>query len=71
MKRLAQIAALVVVALLSSCSNKEIALSLEPLYTPRYAKGFSIERDTERDNFLSSAEALEYGLIDKVVDKRI
>ena len=30
-----------------------------------------IERDTERDNFLSSAEALAYGLIDKVVDKRI
>ena len=30
-----------------------------------------IERDTERDNFLSSAEALAYGLIDKVLDKRI
>ena len=30
-----------------------------------------IERDTERDNFLSSAEALEYGLIDRVVDKRL
>ncbi len=29
-----------------------------------------IERDTERDNFLSSAEALEYGLIDKIVEKR-
>ena len=30
-----------------------------------------IERDTERDNFLTSSEALAYGLIDKVVDKRI
>lgn len=30
-----------------------------------------IERDTERDNFMSSEEALKYGLIDKVVDKRI
>ena len=30
-----------------------------------------IERDTERDNFMSSEEALAYGLIDKVVDKRI
>ena len=30
-----------------------------------------IERDTERDNFMTSAEALEYGLIDRVVDKRI
>ena len=29
-----------------------------------------IERDTERDNFMTSAEALEYGLIDNVLDKR-
>lgn len=29
-----------------------------------------IARDTERDNFMSAAEALEYGLIDKVIDKR-
>ncbi|MFA6948248.1 MAG: ATP-dependent Clp endopeptidase proteolytic subunit ClpP [Eubacteriales bacterium] len=28
-----------------------------------------IERDTERDNFKTAAEALEYGLIDKVIDK--
>ena len=30
-----------------------------------------IDRDTERDNFLSSEAAAEYGLIDKVIDKRI
>ena len=30
-----------------------------------------IERDTERDNFMTSKEALEYGLIDKVLEKRI
>lgn len=30
-----------------------------------------IARDTERDNFLSALEAKEYGLIDKVIDKRI
>ncbi len=30
----------------------------------------TIERDTERDNFMSAAEALEYGLIDKVIEKR-
>ena len=30
-----------------------------------------IERDTERDNFMTSAQAVEYGLIDKVIDKRI
>ena len=29
-----------------------------------------IEHDTDRDNFLSAQEALEYGLIDKVFDKR-
>lgn len=29
-----------------------------------------VERDTERDNFLTTQEALEYGLIDKVIDKR-
>jgi len=30
-----------------------------------------IARDTDRDNFLSAEEAKEYGLIDKVIDKRI
>ena len=29
-----------------------------------------IERDTERDNFMSASTAAEYGLIDKVIDKR-
>ena len=29
-----------------------------------------IERDTERDNFMTSYEALEYGLIDKVITKK-
>ena len=28
-----------------------------------------IEKDTERDNFMSSQEAVEYGLIDKVLEK--
>ena len=31
----------------------------------------TIDRDTERDNFLSAQAAAEYGLIDKVIDKRI
>ena len=30
-----------------------------------------IERDTERDNFMSAKEAMEYGLVDRVIDKRI
>ncbi|MDR0528830.1 MAG: ATP-dependent Clp endopeptidase proteolytic subunit ClpP [Zoogloeaceae bacterium] len=29
-----------------------------------------IEKDTDRDNFLSAAEALEYGLIDRVMTQR-
>lgn len=29
-----------------------------------------IERDTDRDNFMSAEEALEYGIVDKVVDHR-
>jgi len=29
-----------------------------------------IERDTERDNFMTAAEACEYGLVDKVIAKR-
>jgi len=29
-----------------------------------------VERDTDRDNYMSAAEALEYGLIDKVIEHR-
>lgn len=29
-----------------------------------------IERDTERDNFMTAQQALEYGLIDKVIESR-
>lgn len=29
-----------------------------------------ISRDTERDNYMSAKEALEYGLIDRIIDKR-
>ena len=30
----------------------------------------TIAQDTERDNFMTAQEALEYGLVDKVLDKR-
>ena len=30
----------------------------------------TIERDTDRDNFLSASAAVEYGLVDQVLDKR-
>lgn len=45
MRRLAQIALFVVVALFLSCSDNSVVRHTEPLYTPRYAKGFSIEQD--------------------------
>ncbi|CAA6798624.1 MAG: ATP-dependent Clp protease proteolytic subunit (EC [uncultured Sulfurovum sp.] len=32
-------------------------------------KAKQLEKDTERDNFMSSAEAVEYGLIDQVLTK--
>ncbi len=31
----------------------------------------AIERDTDRDNFLSAADAVKYGLVDQVLEKRI
>ena len=30
-----------------------------------------IARDTERDNFMNAQQALEYGLVDKVIDRRV
>ena len=30
----------------------------------------TIEKDTERDNFMSASEACEYGLIDKIITKK-
>ncbi|NDC89907.1 MAG: ATP-dependent Clp protease proteolytic subunit, partial [Bacteroidetes bacterium] len=31
----------------------------------------TIARDTERDNFMSASEALKYGLVDKVIERRV
>ena len=30
-----------------------------------------IEQDTERDNFMTAKQALEYGLIDKIIERHI
>ena len=30
----------------------------------------TIEADTERDNFFTASEAMEYGLIDRVIENR-
>lgn len=31
----------------------------------------TIERDTDRDNFLTAAQAAEYGLVDRVIERRV
>ena len=45
MKRLLSIVALVVVALFVACGGQNVERDTEIVYTPRYAKGFAIERD--------------------------
>ena len=45
MKRLLSIVALVVVALFVACGGQTVERDTEIVYTPRYAKGFAIERD--------------------------
>ncbi|MBO5797719.1 MAG: ATP-dependent Clp protease proteolytic subunit, partial [Clostridia bacterium] len=30
----------------------------------------TIERDTDRDNYMTAQQAMEYGLVDKVIEKR-
>ena len=42
---LAQIALFIVTTLFISCENNAVLRQTEPIYTPRYAEGFSIERD--------------------------
>lgn len=46
--------------------------TLNKILSERTGKSLEvIEKDTDRDNFLSAQQALEYGLIDKVIEKRI
>lgn len=44
---------------------------LNTILAERTGKPYEIiEQDTDRDNFMSAQEALEYGIIDKVIEKR-
>jgi len=46
---------------------------LTGIYQKHNSKGKTFEQltqDMERDNFMSAQEALDYGLVDKVIDKR-
>ncbi len=53
---------------------KEVLLTrdrLNRILSSHTGQGFEqIEKDTDRDNFMSAAEAVEYGLIDTVLEKR-
>ena len=47
--------------------------SLTEIYVKHNSKGKTFEQlstDMERDKFMSAEEALEYGLIDKIIEKR-
>jgi len=47
--------------------------NLTQIYVDHNSAGKTFEQltqDMERDNFMSSQQALEYGLIDKIIDKR-
>jgi ATP-dependent Clp protease, protease subunit len=50
-------------------SLRERLYTLMALHTGRTVE--EIARDSERDNFLTAQEAVEYGLVDKVLDKRV
>lgn len=44
---------------------------LNSILSERTGKSLEIiEKDTERDNFLTAQEALDYGLIDKIIEKK-
>jgi ATP-dependent Clp protease protease subunit len=49
----------------------KIKKNLNKILSERTGKPLEqVERDTERDNFMSSEEALKYGLIDEVITKK-
>ena len=50
-------------------SLRERLYELMALHTGRSVE--EIARDSERDKFLNAAEAVEYGLVDKVLNKRV
>jgi len=48
---------------------KDVLNTILAKQTGKTAK--KLEKDTERDNFMSASEALEYGLIDKILTKSL
>ena len=60
------------------CSNKQATANETATSSPgselwRFSAGrpfAQVAAGTERDNYMSAEEALAYGLIDKIIDKR-
>jgi ATP-dependent Clp protease protease subunit len=47
-------------------------LTLNKIYADRCGKTIEeIERDTDRDNYLSTEDALTYGIIDKIIERKV
>ena len=54
-----------------SGQTTEIKIQAEQIISETTGKSIEqVERDTERDHYLTAQEALEYGLIDGIMDKR-
>lgn len=52
-------------------ANAENQTAADPHPFREYRQTFAqVAADTERDNYMSAEEALAYGLIDKIIDKR-
>ena len=52
---------------------RRMRTELTEIYVKHNSKGKTfdeVNKDIERDNFMTATEALEYGLIDEIVDKR-
>jgi ATP-dependent Clp protease protease subunit len=53
--------------------GRQLKKELTGIYVKHNSRGKTFEQltqDMERDNFMSAEEALEYGLIDKIIEKR-
>ena len=52
-------------------SHTEKQAAFKPDLSSKYRKSLEeIKRDTERDHYMTAQEALEYGLIDQILEKR-
>ena len=58
------------IALIENPSFREFAPSVSYWPVGVAAGRLDVARDTEQDNFMTAEEALQYGLIDRIIDTR-